>query len=105
MLAYAIIMFLASAPLLWAAAAVYRGRTDLIHAYHQEHVADKAAYGRAFGKALFVVAASPLVSGVIALCGGSHVLAVIAILVLLAGIGTGIGCIVAVQRKYNGGSF
>ena len=59
MLIYSAIMFLAAALLLTFSIAIYRGRTDLIHFYHQTKVTDKAAYGKAFGKALLVVAAAP----------------------------------------------
>lgn len=83
MLAYAIIMFLIAALLAALGIAVYGGRTELIHRYHQTNVTDKEAYARAFGKALLAVAAAPLLSGT----------------------GIGIGRIASVQKKYNGGMF
>ena len=99
-------MFLASALLLAFSIAIYRGKTDLIHAYHQTKVTDHSAYGKAFGKALLVVAAAPLLSGVIGLLAGDDnrvVLAVATVLIVLLGVG--IGLIVAVQHKYNKGIF
>ncbi len=105
MLVYSIIMFLAALLLLALSAAVYKGRTDLIHDYHQSKVQDKPAYGRAFGKALAVVALAPLVSGVIGLFAASRPLRLIAVAALIVGLCAGIGCIVAVQRKYNRGVF
>ena len=99
---YSIIMFITSAIFLGLGIAVYRGRTDLIHDYHQTKVTDRAAYGKAFGKALLVIAGTMLLSGIIGL---SERFAVPTTAVLMIGLCIGIGCIVAVQRKYNKGVF
>ena len=72
MLAYAIIMFLIAALLAALGIAVYGGRTELIHRYHQTNVTDKEAYARAFGKALLAVAAAPLLSGIIGVLGEKY---------------------------------
>jgi len=98
-------MFLATALLMLLSIAIYKGKTNLIHSYHQTKVADKAAYGKAFGKALFVVAMAPLLSGIIGLLGSLDMIAIIAVAVLIIGIVIGIGFIVAVQIKYNKGIF
>ena len=102
MLAYSIIMFLIAAHFTGLGIAIYRGKTDLIHDYHQTKVTDKAAYGKAFGKAMFVIATALLLSGIIGLFDNSEIFAVA---VLIVGVVVGIGCIVAVQRKYNNGVF
>lgn len=102
MLVYAIIMFLVAAAFAAMGIAIYRGKTDLIHDYHQTKVTDKAAYGKAFGKTMFVIAMALLLSGIIGLFDNFAVLAVV---VLIIGLVIGIGCIVAVQRKYNKGVF
>lgn len=85
--------------------AIYRGKTNLIHSYHQTKVEDKTAYGKAFGKALFVVAMAPLLSGFIGLLGDSDLIAIISVATLIIGIIIGMGLIVAVQKKYNKGIF
>ena len=85
--------------------AIYKGKTILIHSYHQQKVTDKAAYGKAFGKSLFVVAAAPLLSGIIGLFGESDIIAIAAVVTLITGIAVGIGFLVAVQKKYNKGIF
>jgi len=105
MVAYSIIMFLVAVLFVSLSAAIYKGRTDLIHDYHQTKVTDKAAYGKAFGKALLVVGAAPLLSGIIGLMGASDAVAMTAVAVLVVGISLGIICIVIVQRKYNKGVF
>ena len=102
MLAYSIIMFLIAALFTGVGIAIYRGKTDLIHDYHQTKVTDKAAYGKAFGKAMLVIATVLLLSGIIGLFENMIILAVA---ILVIGLVIGIGGIVAVQRKYNKGVF
>ena len=102
MLAYSIILFLIAALFTGLGIAIYRGKTDLIHDYHQTKVTDKAAYGKAFGKAMFVIVIALLFSAIIGLFDNSEIFAVA---VLIVGVVVGIGCIVAVQRKYNNGVF
>lgn len=105
-------MFVFSAVLLGTAVmfavisiAIYRGKTDLIHSYHQTKVTDKRAYGKAFGKAMSVIAITMLISGIIGLLGDSDRIAIIAVAVLFAGLGIGFVCIFIVQVKYNKGLF
>ena len=105
MVLYSIIMFLAAVPMIKVSFAIYQGKTSLIHDYHQTKVTDKAAYGKAFGKAMFVVSMSLLLSGIIGLFGASEVIAMIAVAVLFIGLFIGIAWIVAVQKKYNKGIF
>ena len=105
MVLYSIIMFLAAVPMIKISIAIYQGKTDLIHDYHQTKVTDKAAYGRAFGKAMFVISAALLLSGIIGLFGVSEVISMIAVAVLFIGLFIGIAWIVAVQMKYNNGVF
>ena len=102
MLVYAIIMFLVAAAFAAMGIAIYRGKTDLIHDYHQTKVTDKTAYGKAFGKAMLVIATVLLLSGIIGLFENMIILAVA---ILVIGLVIGIGGIVAVQKKYNKGVF
>ena len=105
MVLYSIIMFLAAVPMIKISTAIYQGKTSLIHDYHQTKVTDKAAYGKAFGKAMFVVSMALLLSGIIGLFGDSEAIAMIAVAVLFIGLFIGIVWIVAVQKKYNKGVF
>ena len=103
MVLYSIIMVVAAVPTLIISMEIYRGKTNLIHDYHQTKVTDKSAYGKSFGKAMFVIAISLLLSGIIGLFGDSETIAMIAVSALLAGLFVGIACIIAVQKKYNKG--
>ena len=99
---YSIIMFLVAVIFTALGIAIYRGKTDLIHDYHQTKVEDKSAYGKAFAKAMFVIAAAMLLSSIAGLFPS---LIKLAILILIIGLIIGIGCIVAVQIRYNKGIF
>lgn len=105
MLLYSIILFLAAVSMIIVSIGIYQGKTNLIHDYHQTKVADKAAYGKAFGKAMFVISASLLLSGILGLFGASKAIAMLSVAVLLIGLFVGIVQIVAVQKKYNKGIF
>ena len=102
MLVYSIIMFLVSALFMLLGIAIYKGKTDLIHDYHQTKVTDKSAYGKAFGKAMLLIATVMLLSSIIGLF---EKLLILAVAILIIGFVLGIGCIVAVQKKYNKGVF
>lgn len=85
--------------------AIYNGKTNLIHDYHQTKVTDKVGYGKAFGKAMLFVSLVLILSGIISLFGNSEVIAIISVAVLFIGLFIGIAGIVAVQKKYNKGIF
>ena len=103
MILYSVIMLVTAVLLGVFAIAIYRGKTNLIHSYHQTKVKDKQAYGKAFGRGMFVSALAPFASGVIGLFGEN--MSMTAVVVLMAGLGLGIGLICAVQAKYNKGIF
>lgn len=102
MLVYSVILFLTAMMLIGVGIAISKGKTDLIHEYHQTNVTDKTAYGKAFGRALLVIAMILLLSGIIGLWED---LAVLSVVVLFVGLCIGMGCIAAVQKKYNKGIF
>ena len=100
---YAIIMFVTACVFGVVAVLIYKGKTELIHDYHQTKITDKIGYGKAFGMAMGVLAGSMAFSGVIALLGESVMWASVA--VLLIGLAAGIVWMFRVQKKYNGGVF
>ena len=105
MVLYSLILLFAAVPMIIISISIYKGNTNLIHDYHQTNVTYKAAYGKAFGKAMFVVSAALLLSGIIGLFGDTEIMATIALTVLFVGLFIGIAWIVAVQKKYNKGIF
>ncbi|NBI65519.1 hypothetical protein D1646_01600 [Pseudoflavonifractor sp. 60] len=105
MIIYSVLMFAAAVLFVVLAAVIYKGNTSLIHAYHQTHVseADRSAYGKSFSKGLFVLAASLILSGIVALLGESPSVATAAVSVLFLGMAISFAVIARVQKKYNGG--
>ena len=103
MLLYALIMLAAAIVCLILGIQIHNGKTELIHDYHQKKVRDKAAYGKAFGKAMVLMAASLGISGIIALFG--EAMMGFSMAVLAVGLVISIGWIVAIQKKYNNGVF
>lgn len=105
MIAYSVIMFAAAVLFFGLAAAIYRGNTNLIHAYHQTHVkeAEKSKYGKSFSKGLFVLAASLVFSGIVALFGTAVPIVLISIGILFAGMAIAFIVIAKVQKEFNGG--
>ncbi len=105
MLAYSIIMFLGAVILVGMGIAIYRGKTDLIHDYHQTNVTDKAAYGKAFAKVMFSFSLTLVFSGITALFGEAKTIVVASVAILLIGLIISFIVLVKVQKKYNGGVF
>ena len=102
---YSIIMFVVGLLFVGLSIAIYKGKTNLIHDYHQTNVTNKDAYGKAFGKAMLVIAIAMLFSGIVSLLDDSEITTIIAVAVLIIGLIIGFVCIAAVQKKYNNGIF
>ena len=105
MVIYAMIMFVTAGIFAIVAAKIYKGKTELIHAYHQTKVMDKVGYGKAFGKGLGVITAGMYLSGIVGLFGDTTVIAMASVVVLFVGLFAGLYCIYRVQKRYNSGIF
>ena len=99
MITYSIIMFLTAVLFVVIGVAIYRGKTNLIHDYHQTNVTDKSAYGKSFGKAMFVISTALLLSGIVSLLGDSEKITLVAVAVLIVGLIIGFICIFCVQKN------
>ena len=103
MLLYTCIMVTVGAGFVWLGMAIGKGRVDLIHDYHQKNVASeaRAAYGKAMGSGLLIMAAAMLASGAAApVLGGG-----LAVGLLLGGFAIGIAALIRAQKRFNGGIF
>ena len=65
----------------------------------------EAAYGKAFSKGMIGMAASMILSGVVALFGESKSFMIASLVVLFFGFAISIAVLLRVQKKYNGGVF
>jgi len=105
MTGYVMLMFLMAVVFAVVGILIYRGKTNLIHDYHQTKVTDKDAYAKAFGKVFLIFPSAFALSGIIGLFGGSESSIWLAVGVLLIGLIVGTVGIVKVQKKHNGGVF
>ena len=105
MIAYCVVLFFVATLFAVVSTRIYKGKTNLIHDYHQTNVTDKASYGRAFGKAMGIPTGTMVLSGTIALLGDSAPIVWAALSVLAVGFVIGFVCIFRVQKKFNGGVF
>lgn len=84
---------------------IYKGNTNLINCYHEDRVTDRTTYSKKFGRALFVMAAVLVGSGIVGLFGEKDTFVFAALGVLVVGAAVGLGVIFHVQKKYGGGVF
>ena len=107
MLIYTIITLAISIPFVWLGVRINRGALYLIHDYHQKNVKEeeKTAYGKAFSKVMFGMAASMIVSGLVALLGESKQFMIASLVILFLGFAISFAVLLRVQKKYNGGVF
>jgi len=107
MLVYFILTSVIGVLFLYLAIQVQNGKTSLIKDYHQAKVKEeeKAAYGKAFSKGLFGIAASLFLSGIISLLVDIKQSILLSVVVLFAGMIISLIIIMRVQKKYNGGLF
>lgn len=106
MLVFALILFAVSAAAFLIGLALLRGKTELIHEYHQKNVTDRdrRRYAKAYAAAFFVMAGALLAAGAAALFNGEHVLAV-SLGLLFAGLAAGLALLIRAQIRFNGGIF
>ena len=99
MLIYTIITLAISIPFVWLGIRINRGDIYLIHDYHQQKVKEeeKAAYGKAFSKGMFGMAASMILSGLVAMFGESKSVMIASLVVLFFGFAISIAVRLRVQ--------
>ncbi len=101
MIIYSVIMYAVGILMVIIGILVYKGKTELIHSYHQRKVKDKKAYAKAMGKVLLGISLPLFVSGTVGLFTASALPTVI----LLVGLAVALVPLFLVQNKYNGGLF
>ena len=102
---YSVIMLIVAAVLIAVGAATYGGKTELIHSYHQKRVKDKAAYGRAMGRAIMLMGVFFVLSVVPLFVSRSRAADMWSIGLMSAGIVVSLALIIRAQIKYNKGIF
>jgi len=103
----AIIMFFVAIPIWIVGIKIFKGKTDLIHDYHQTRVKDKINYGKAMGKAIIGIGIVIFISGLITIIPDLLEDTMISICLSMFFVGF-IICMIwiyKIQKKYNGGVF
>ena len=106
MILYAVFMATIAILFLWLGIMLRRGKTDLIHDYHQANIpADqKTEYGKAFSISMFTISIACFASGLLGLLK-TEFFSKLSLFVLIGGLILSIAIIIFVQKKYNGGLF
>ena len=100
---FSVILIAASLLIAGVGTAVFKGRTGLIHDYHQEKVSEenRPAYGRAIGRGLLCMAVVLFVGGLLPLiCEAEWILKTIRA-TFIFGILLSVLLLVMAQKKYN----
>ena len=102
MIVYATILFVLAAILLISGSLLYKGNLNSMRANHQRMVKDKASYGKAMGKAVFVMGVPQVLAGVIALLGEITVVVILTVVISVGGFLAGLFCMLKVEdRRIN----
>ncbi len=106
MILYAVLMAAIAILFLCLGLAIYRGKTDLIHDYHQTNIPEekKKKYGKAFSASMFTISVSCFASGLLGLFE-NELSSKLSLFALMGGLTLSIIIIFIVQKKYNGGLF
>ena len=99
MIVYAAILFVLAVTLFIWGCSLYSGNLNSMRANHQRMVKNKVAYGKAAGKALFTMAISQALAGVIALLGEETPYIILTIIVSFIGLILGICCVNKVREE------
>lgn len=104
MLILSVLLFAAAVLFLAAGLRMRKRGRGMIHDYHQTEVrqADEKAYGKAFERALYVMALSDAAAGTAALLGESKMLLAVSIALLGAGHLIALVMMARAQKKYQG---
>ena len=107
MIVYSIIMFATAVLFFFLGLSIYKGNTKLIHDYHQIRVkeSERREYGRAFAKGMYVICATLISIGIVALFGEEGPVVTASLIVLFAGLSVSFVILAIVQKRYNGGFF
>lgn len=103
MIGFTITFYLVGILLLICGIAVWNGKTELIHDYHQKNVTDHKGYGKAMGKAISGSGFSMCFSATVSLLGADWLW--LSLGVFAVGFTAMLILMFIIQKKYNGSLF
>ena len=102
MTAYSVVLFIIAMIILLWGFSLYKGNLSSLRPESYKRVKDKVAYGKAMGKAVFVMGVPQVLAGVIALLGEITVVVILTVVISVGGFLAGLFCMLKVEdRRIN----
>ena len=102
MTAYSVVLFIIAMIILLWGFSLYKGNLSSLRPASYKRVKDKVAYGKAMGKAVFVMGVPQVLAGVIALLGEITVVVILTVVISVGGFLAGLFCMLKVEdRRIN----
>ena len=99
MTAYAVVLFIIAMIILLWGFSLYKGNLSSLKPASYKRVKDKVAYGKAMGKAVFVMGVPQVLAGVIALLGEITVVVILTVVISVGGFLAGLFCMLKVEER------
>lgn len=102
MAACSVVLFIIAMIILLWGFSLYKGNLSSLRPASYKRVKDKVAYGKAMGKAVFVMGVPQVLAGVIALLGEITVVVILTVVISIGGFLAGLFCMLKVEdRRIN----
>ena len=102
MTAYSVLLFIVAMMILLWGFLLYKGNLSSLRPESYKRVKDKMAYGKAMGKAVFVMGFPQVLAGIIALLGEITVVVILTVVISVGGFLAGLFCMLKVEdRRIN----
>ena len=102
MTAYSVVLFIIATIILFWGFSLYRGNLSSLRPNSYRRVKDKVAYGKAMGKAVFVMGVPQVLAGIIALFGEKTVAVILTVVISFGGFLAGLfGMLKVEDRRIN----
>lgn len=99
MTAYSVLLFIVAMMILLWGFLLYKGKLSSLRPKSYKRVKDKMAYGKAMGKAVFVMGFPQVLAGIIALLGEITVVVILTVVISVGGFLAGLFCMLKVEDR------
>lgn len=99
MTAYSVLLFIVAMMILLWGFLLYKGNLSSLRPESYKRVKDKMAYGKAMGKAVFVMGFPQVLAGIIALLGEITVVVILTVVISVGGFLAGLFCMLKVEGR------
>lgn len=99
MTAYSVLLFIVAMMILLWGLLLYKGNLSSLRPESYKRVKDKMAYGKAMGKAVFVMGFPQVLAGIIALLGEITVVVILTVVISVGGFLAGLFCMLKVEDR------